>query len=137
LEYLIIEPPLKDNTALVLPETLQAPNLHHLALAGFTCPIRPRLHPTAASLVILFLIIDHQSVYFKPDVLLQWISFMPQLECLAIDLSFPVRNRDVERQLTHTPITTHITLLNLSLVRVPRRYRLLGSGCLSDHDPSP
>jgi hypothetical protein len=99
----------------MLPETLQAPNLHHLALGGFACPIRPRLHPTAASLVTLFLITDNQSAYFQPNVLLQWISLMPQLENLAIVFSFPVPNHDVERQLTHTPITTHITLPNLRL----------------------
>jgi len=115
LEYLIIGPPLKINTVLMLPETLQAPNLHHLALNSFTCPIRPRLHPTTASLVTLFLIIDHQSAYFQPNVLLQWISFMPQLESLDIHFTFPVPNRDVERQLTHTPITTHIILPNLRL----------------------
>ncbi len=44
-----------------------------------------------------------------------WISFMPQLETLAIAFTFPVPNRDVERQLTHTPITTPITLPNLRL----------------------
>jgi hypothetical protein len=113
LEYLIVEPWAKDSMALVLPETLQAPHLRHLMLGGFTCPIRPRLHPTAASLVILYLIIHHQSAYLQPNVLLQWISFMPQLESLAIGFKFPVPNRDVERQLTHTPITTHITLPNL------------------------
>jgi hypothetical protein len=40
---------------------------------------------------------------------------MPQLESLAIAFTFPVPNRDVERQLTHTPITTHVTLPNLRL----------------------
>jgi hypothetical protein len=38
---------------------------------------------------------------------------MPQLDILAITFTFPVPNRDVERQLTHTPITAHITLPNL------------------------
>jgi hypothetical protein len=38
---------------------------------------------------------------------------MPQLETLFVLFSFPVPNRDVERQLTHTPITTPITLPNL------------------------
>ncbi|KAI0275825.1 hypothetical protein BGY98DRAFT_755076 [Russula aff. rugulosa BPL654] len=110
LEYLILDTPSKDRMALMLPETLQAPNLHHLALTGFACPIRPRLHPTAASIVTLSLIINHQSAYFQPNVLIQWISFIHQLERLAIAFSFPVPNRDVERQLTHTPI---ITLPNL------------------------
>ena len=40
---------------------------------------------------------------------------MPLLESLDIHFAFPVPNRDVERQLTHTPITTHITLPNLRL----------------------
>ena len=117
LEYLIIFPPPDPGTALMLPETLQAPYLRHLALSGFANPIRPRLHPTVASLVTLFLIITHQSAYFQPNVLLQWISFMPQLESLEIGFSFPVPNRDIERQLTRTPITTHITLPNLRFFR--------------------
>jgi hypothetical protein len=113
LEYLILEPWTKDSTVLVLPEALQAPHLRHLVLLGFACPIRSRLHPTAASLVTLFLLIDRQSAYFQPNVLLQWISFMTQLESLGIVFTFPVPNRDVERQLTRTPITTHITHPNL------------------------
>ena len=48
-------------------------------------------------------------------MLLQWISFMPQLENLLIFFTFSVPNRDIERQLTHTPITTHISLPNLRL----------------------
>ena len=115
LEYLIVDPWTNDDsTALMLPETLQAPNLRHLTLRGFACPIRSRLvHPTAMGLVTLYLIINHTSAYFQPDILLQGISFMPQLENLGILFAFPVPNRDVERQLTHTPITTHITLPNL------------------------
>jgi len=113
LEYLIVSRSMKHSTVLMLPKTLQAPHLRHLMLRGFACPIRSRLHPTAVSLVTLYLEIDHQSAYFAPNILLQWISFMPQLESLEILLSFPVPNRDVDRQLTHPPITTHITLPNL------------------------
>ena len=115
LEYLIVYPLTRDSTALILPETFQAPHLRHLMLRGFACPIRPRLHPTAPGLVTLCLLMDHPSAYFQPNILLQWISFMPQLENLEIVFTFPVPNRDVERQLTHTPITTHITLPNLRL----------------------
>jgi hypothetical protein len=118
LEYLIVDRWTKDSTAsLMLPGTLEAPHLRHLLLKGFVCPIRPRLHPTATSLqvVTLCLIIIHPSAYFQPNILLQWISFMPQLESLEIAFSFPVPSRDVERQLTRTPITTHITLPNLRL----------------------
>ena len=112
LEYLIVSPWTKDSTVLMLPETLQAPHLRRLLLHDFACPIRPRLHPTAPGLVTLCLIIDRPSAYFQPNILLQWISFMPQLENLEINFTFPIPNRDVERQLTHTPVTTHITLPN-------------------------
>ena len=115
LEYLVVVPLKKDNITLMLPETLQAPHLSHLLLRGFACPIRPRLHPTAVGLVTLYLIINHSSAYFQPNILLQWVSFMPQLESLAISFAFPVPNRDVERQLTHMPITAHIALPNLRL----------------------
>ena len=116
LEYLILYPPLEDNTALLLPETLQAPNLRHLTLRGFACSIRSRrLQPTAADLVTLCLTIIHPSAYFQPSILLQSISFMLQLESLEIAFQFAVRNRDVERQLTHLPITTHVILPNLRL----------------------
>ena len=115
LEYLIMGPQMKGITPLILSETLQAPNLHHLMLSGFTYPIRSRLHPTAVGLVTLHLAIMHPSAYFQPNALLQWISFMPQLENLMIAFAFPVPNRDVKRQLTHTPITTLITLPNLRL----------------------
>ena len=115
LEYLIVEPSMKNSTALTLPKTLQAPNLRRLMLGGFDCPIRSRLHPTAAGLVSLCLVIRNPSSYLQPNILLQWISFMPQLESLDIDFSFPVPNRDVEWQLSHTLITTHITLPNLRL----------------------
>ena len=118
LEDLIVYPPgrpMDDGIALMLLESLQAPNLHHLSLDCFTCPIQPRLHPIAAGLVTLCLVISHQSAYFQPNILLQWISFMPQLEILMVYFTFPVPNRDVERQLTHAPITTHISLPALRL----------------------
>jgi len=115
LEYLIVYPSTEDSTASMLPETFQAPQ-RHVLLRGFTCLIRSRLHPTAAGLVTLFLKINHLSAYFQLNILLQWISYMPHLvERLAIAISFPVPNRDVERQLTHTPITTPIKLPNLRL----------------------
>ena len=123
LEYMIIEHR-HDNldndnnlndTVLMLPETLQAPDLHHLALNGFACPMRSPLHPTAVGLVTLSLVITCLSAYFQPNVLLQWVSFMPQLERLDIQFTFPVPNRDVERQLTHMLITTHVTLPNLRM----------------------
>jgi len=98
----------------MLPKTLQAPNLHHLLLEGFACaacPIQSRLYPTAVDLVAFCLLIRLSSAYFQPNILLQWIFFMPQLESLNIQFAFPVPNRDVERQLTWAPITTHYIIL--------------------------
>ena len=108
LEYLVVVPPVVDSRALMLRKTLQSPHLNHLALRGFTCPIGPRLHQTAVGLVRLFLTITHLSAYFQPNILLQWISFMPQLEMLVISFTFIVPDHDVER-----PITAPITLPNL------------------------
>jgi hypothetical protein len=113
LEYLILGSPNIDGAALMLPETLQAPNLHHFMLSGFACPIRSRLHPTATGLVSLSLFTNHPSAYFQPNAVLQWVSFIPQLECLGIAFKYDVVIRNVETQPTHTPITTHITLSNL------------------------
>jgi hypothetical protein len=110
LEYLIILPRPEDTSMTwMLPEALQAPHLRHLVLKGFVLPIGSRLFTTAVDLVTLGLYIDHPFAYFQPSTLLQWISFMPQLEKLLVFLP----NRDIERQHTYTPITTHVTLPNL------------------------
>jgi hypothetical protein len=76
---------------------------------------------TAVGIVTFYLLVDHQSSYFEPDTLLQWISFMPQLETLRIVFLFPVLNDDVEMQLIHSPIMTHITIPNL------RRFEFQGA----------
>ena len=115
LEYLIIWPPSEDrSTVLILPETLQAPHLRHLTLVGFALPIGSRLLTTAVGLVTLCLVMNDPSTYFRPNALLHWLSFMPQLETFAISFSFPVPNREIERPFTPTPI---ITLPNLCLLR--------------------
>jgi hypothetical protein len=68
---------------------------------------------TAVGLVTLNLALRHPSLYFEPTALLQSLPLMPQLEILSISFFFSVPNGDVERQLMHTPIMTHITLPNL------------------------
>jgi len=112
LEYLSLwDPSVEKSTVLILPESLQTPHLRHLVIG---CSIRvPPLLGTAAGLVMLSLGMYHPSTYFQPTVLLRWLSLMPQLEILQIFFYFPVPNRDVERQLMRTPITTHVTLPNL------------------------
>ena len=114
LEHLILGAFEDTSTVLRLPETLQAPHLRHLTLIGFALPIGSRLLITAVGLVTLCLCMNDPSTYFHPNALLHWLSFMPQLEMLAILFLFPVSNREIERQLTRTPI---ITLPNLCLLR--------------------
>jgi hypothetical protein len=114
LEFLYITRPNEDNsTILRFPESFQAPHLRHLSLGGFALPIGSRLLTTAVGLVTLHLVMVHPSTYFHPNTLIQWISLMPQLETLRIYFKFSIPNRDVERQLTHTPIIAPITLPNL------------------------
>jgi len=114
LEHLILAPSAENmSTVLVLPETLQAPHLRHLALSNFTLPIGSRLLTTAVGLVTLCLFLDQPSAHFPPNTLLQWLSSMPQLEMLAILFFFPLPNHDVERQPIHMPNMAHITLPNL------------------------
>jgi hypothetical protein len=119
LEYLIIGPPTKDNldesTILTFPETFQAPHLRLLRLGAFAIPMGSQLLTTAVSLVTLYLVMEHPSTYFYPNALLQCISLMPQLETLAIYFSVPIR--DVEMQLTQTPIIAPVTLPNLHYFR--------------------
>ena len=113
LEYLIMWPSTADNSAaLMFPETFRAPHLRHLMLFGFTLPIGSRLLTTAVGIVTLCLFMGHPS-YLQPNTLLQWISFMPQLETLLISFVSPITDLDVEKQLTHLPIMTQVTLPNL------------------------
>ena len=112
LEHLIIVLPFGYKSSCQFPETLQAPNLRHLTLQGFALLTGSRLLTTAVDLVTLGLSMTDPSTYFHPNILLRWLSFMPQLEMLAVYFQFPVPNRDLERQLTYTPIATHITLPN-------------------------
>ena len=114
LEYLIIMHRDKDNNVVsVFPETLQAPHLRHVALKGFALPMGSRFLTTAVGLVTLCLGMDNLSTYFHPNTLLQWLSFMPELQTLLFTFSIPVPNHDVRWQLAHTPITTPVTLPNL------------------------
>jgi hypothetical protein len=105
LEYLIMSPSDDEVTALMFPDTLQAPHLRQLALIDFTLPIGSQLLTTAVGIVTLSLFSTHPSTHFQ----LQWISFMPQLETLTIFFESPAP----ESQLMHVPNTTHVTLPNL------------------------
>jgi len=110
LEYMIVGPLTKEDPVLMLPETLQAPHLHHLALYGFPFPTGSQLLTTAVGLITLSL--HNNTIHrLRPTILLHWLSSM--LETLEIGFSHPVPNCDVERQLIYTSITTQVTLPNL------------------------
>ena len=118
LEFLVVEHPIEDNDRiLIFSETLQAPLLRHLRLVGSALPIGTRLPTTAVGLVTLCLVMVHPSTYFHPNTLLQWISLLPQLETLVIHFIHSTPSRDLERQLTHTPIIAPITLPNFYYFR--------------------
>ena len=115
LESLVVLHPTWDNsTNLILPQSFRAPHLQRLVLSGVAFPTKSPLLTTVISrLVILRLYLTNPSAYFLPNILLQCLSAMPRLEKLVIGFSFPVPNRDVERQLSLTPIRTHVTLPSL------------------------
>jgi hypothetical protein len=115
LESLVMLPPTRDNsTNVTLPQTFRAPHLQRLVLSGFAFPTGSPLRTTVINrLATLCLYLTHPSAYFRPNILLQYLSSMPQLEKLVIGFFFPVPNRDVERQLLLTPTSTHVTLSSL------------------------
>ena len=99
---------------LIFPGTFQAPHLRHLALVGFSLPPGSRLLATAVSLVTLSF--NEPPIHLCPSNYSTPMAFtMPQLETLVILFSFPISNRDVKRQFTHTPIMAPVVLPNLSL----------------------
>jgi hypothetical protein len=99
----------------VLPVTLQTPNLRHLRLSTASLPIgSPLITTGAAGLVTLGLLDIPASAYFPPNYILTRLSLMPQLENLFIGFRFSLPNRDSERQPHQT--LDMITLPNLRWV---------------------
>jgi hypothetical protein len=113
LEYMYMAPPAKHKTRLIIPSTFEAPQLRHLLLVHFTCPIGSRYLKSTTRLVTLILRFTHPSTYPHPDRLVHSLSLLPQLEILQISPLSPIPSCEIERQLLHTPITTHTTLPNL------------------------
>jgi hypothetical protein len=106
-------------TEAVLPATFQTPKLRYLRLWRASLPIgSPLLTTTAARLTTLSLLNIPATGYFSPSYILTRISLMLQLTTLSIGFNPPFLDRDVERQLNHTPIMT--TLPNL------RRFAFTG-----------
>jgi len=103
------------NTALTISETFRAPHLRHLILIDFALPMGSQVMTTSAGLVTLSLPVVHTAGYheFCPNDFLERISLMPKLETLWINFHSPVPNSDVRGQLSHLPVTSHVTLPNL------------------------
>ena len=119
LEYLLISnrratrPFIDLTTCLNFPETFRAPHLRQLLQDNFATPIESPMLTTMTHLVTLWLTSIPSSGYFHPNVLLQRLSLMPQLETLGIGFHCFNPRCDTERQLLRTPITTPVTLPNL------------------------
>jgi hypothetical protein len=100
-------------TNMNFPETFQAPHLRELVLDNFATPIESPPITTMGNLVTLWLTSIPSPGYFHPNVLLQRLSLMPQLETLGIGFNCFNPRRDVEKQLLRTRIMTQVTLPNL------------------------
>ena len=115
LEYLYIDhqPAFEYNPNLIFPETFRTPHLRHLVLMYLAIPIGSTLLSNMGNLVTLSLNLIPPFAYFHPDALLQRLLLMPHLETLWITSNNYFSSGDVERQLSHRPIMTRVTLPNL------------------------
>jgi len=124
LEFLCIEP--LQNMNFQFPKTFQVPQLRHLILTNFTCPIGSPLLSAAMGLVGLSLVNIPPSTYFQPEELLHRVSHMPQLESLWIGFALIHPRHDVDLRVIHMDNATHITLPHL------RFFQFRGSNAYSE-----
>ena len=97
----------------MLPAAFEAPQLRLLILNHFASLITSPLLTAATGLVSLILRWIYPSTYLHPNHLLQLISLLPLLEELEIGFCSPIPNREIEGQLSHSPVITHVTLSHL------------------------
>jgi hypothetical protein len=112
LERLYIVSQTQGSTALVFPETFQAPNLRRIGLWKASISIGSPILTTTAGLATLIVANIPQS-HLPPTYLLNGLSLMHQLEVLVIDFHSPLPNHDVKAQLLHTPNMIQVTLPSL------------------------
>jgi hypothetical protein len=119
LEYLYVGSPSYTvphpvhDMSLAISETLLAPRLRHLILIDFVLPIGSPLMASSTGLVTLSLPVIHTHHDSCLNDFLERISHMPQLETLLLNFESSVPNSDVEGQLSHMPIASHVVLPNL------------------------
>ena len=93
-----------NNMRLKLPSRFRAPHLRHLFLGSSL--IIPKRNPVSQSRSPVPVL-----VYVRPNVLLEWLSLMPQLEALGISIYY--QGRSIERLWADTPTVTRVTFPNL------------------------
>ena len=89
----------------VLPETLQAPDLHRLALDGVGLPTRLPLLSSANALSTLSLTNIGTSTYFPPGHLVAQLRGLPHLEELSIGFAIPIPLPSSAGELLLAPIS--------------------------------
>jgi hypothetical protein len=104
LEHLSVLSTSDQDSNLILPETLRAPNLQLLSLLGVGLPTGLSLLTSTVSLVILSLTHIRLSGYFRPEHLATHLQHLTQLEELSIGFSIPIPRPNAEGELLRGPI---------------------------------
>ena len=98
-----------EDMSLMLPETLQAPDLRRLVLHGIGLPKGPSLLPSAIALSTLSVTHIGASCYFPPGHLVTQLQGLPHLEELSIGFAIPIPLPSSERELL-PPLISPVTL---------------------------
>jgi hypothetical protein len=101
-----------DEMSLILPETLQAPDLRRLSLHGIGLPKGLPLLSSMIALSTLSLTHIRESSYFPPGHLVSQLQSLPHLEELSIGFAVPLPTPSKEKELLSASIPT-VTLPTL------------------------
>ena len=104
LEDLSLSSTTKEDIRSVLPETLQAPNLHRLSLHGVGLPKGLTLLSSTIALSTLSLTGIRASCYFPPRHLVTQLQGLPHLEELTIGFAIAIPLPGSEQELLLAPI---------------------------------
>ena len=110
--YLLSTTTETEETSLMLPETLQAPNLRRLSLHGICLPTGLSLLSSTIALSALSLTHIRPSCYFPPRHLATQLKSLPHLEELSIGFAIPIPLPSSEGELLPVPIPL-VTMLAL------------------------
>ena len=102
LEELALSSTTTEEKNLVLPETLQAPGLRHLALDGIGLPLASLSSAIALSTISLTQI--GATCYFPPTHLVTQLQLLPRLEELTISFAISIPRPSSEAKLLLAPI---------------------------------